>query len=121
MIQAFVSLATVSLHGTQVTQHTPKYPYPNSHYKPHTTKAFMQCSDFATAVALEFVCGKQVRDPNVYAGTMGRCTSGPQGIVGTSYYSTVTLILTQFCDSDLSRRKTRINYNDALLVSGFCS
>ena len=81
----------------------------------------MQCSGFATAVALEFVCGKQVRDPNMNAETMGLCTSGPQGILGTNYFSTVTLILTQFCDSDLSRRKTRINYNDALLVSGFCS
>ena len=81
----------------------------------------MQCNDFATTVALELVCGKQLRDPNVYAGTMGRYTSGPQGIVGTNYYSTVTMILIQFCDSDLSRRKTRIHYNDALLVSGFCS
>ena len=99
----------------------PKYPHPNSHYKPHNTKAFMQCNDFATAVALEFVCGKQVRDPNVFAGTMGRYTSGPQGIVGTNYPSRVTMILIPFCDSDLSRRKTRIHYNDALLVSGFCS
>ena len=81
----------------------------------------MQCSDFATAVALEFVCGKQVRDPNMYAGTMGRYTSGPRGIVGTNYYSPVTMILIQFCDSDLSGRNTRIHYNDALLVSGFCS
>jgi hypothetical protein len=81
----------------------------------------MQCSDFATAVALEFVCGKQVRDPNMYAGTMGRYTSGLRGIVGTNYYSTVTIILIQFCDSDLSGRNTRIHYNDALLVSGFCS
>ena len=81
----------------------------------------MQCSDFATAVALEFVCGKQVRDPNMYAGTMGRYTSGPRGIVWTNYYSTVTMILIQFCESDLSGRNTRIHYNDALLVSGFCS
>ena len=81
----------------------------------------MQCSDFATAVALEFVCGKQVRDPNVFAGTMGRYTSEPQGFVGTNYPSRVTMILTQFCDSDLRRRKTRVNYNDALLVLGFCS
>ena len=63
----------------------------------------------------------KVRDPNVYAGTMGRYTSGPQGIVGTNYISTVTMILIQFCDSDLNRRKTRIHYNDALLLSGFCS
>ena len=81
----------------------------------------MQCSDFATAVALEFVCGKQLRDLNVYAGTMGRYTSGTQGIVGTNYSPRVTMILIQFCDSDLNRRKTRIHYNDALLVSGFCS
>ena len=81
----------------------------------------MQCNDFATAVALELVCGKQLRDPNVYAGTMGRYTSGPQGIVGTNYSSKVTMILIQICDSDLNRRKTRIHYNDALLVSGFCS
>ena len=76
---------------------------------------------FATAVAFEFLCDTQVRDPNVYAGTMGRSASGPQGIVGTNYTSTVTMILNQFCDSDLSRRKTRIHYNDALLVWGFCS
>ena len=62
----------------------------------------MQCSGFATAVASQFVCGKQLRDPNVYAGTMGRYTSGPQGIVGTNYVSTVTMILIQFCDSDLN-------------------
>ena len=81
----------------------------------------MQCSGFATAVALEFLDSDKVRDPDVFAGTMGRSSSGPQGIVGTNYVSTVTMILIQFCDSDLSRRKTRINYNDALLVSGFCS
>ena len=81
----------------------------------------MQCSDFATAEALEFVCGNQVRDPNVLAGTMGHYTLGPQGIAGTNYVSRVTMILIQFCDSDLSPRKTRIYYNDALLVSGFCS
>lgn len=52
---------------------------------------------------------------------MGRYTSGPQGVVGTNYVAKVTMILIQFCDSDLSRHKTRINYNDALLVSGFCS
>ena len=76
---------------------------------------------FATAVAFEFLDSDKVRDPNVYAGTMGRCTSGPQGIVGTNYVAIVTMILIQFCDSDLSLRKTRFNYNDALLVSGFCS
>ena len=81
----------------------------------------MQFSCFATAVAFEFLDSDKVRDPDVFAGTMGRSASGPQGIVGTNYYSTVTMILIQFCDSDLSRRKTRINYNDALLVSGFCS
>jgi hypothetical protein len=37
----------------------------------------MQCSDFATAVALEILDSDEVRDPNVYAGTMGRYTSGP--------------------------------------------
>ena len=81
----------------------------------------MQCSDFATAVAFEFLDSDKVRDPDVFAGTMGRYTSGPQGIVGTNYPSRVTMILTQFCDSDLRRRKTRVNYNDALLVLGFCS
>ena len=81
----------------------------------------MQCSCFATAVALEFVCGNQVRDPNVLAGTMGHYTLGPQWIVGTNYSTMVTMLLIQFCDSDLSRRKTRMNHNDALLVSGFCS
>ena len=81
----------------------------------------MQFSCFATAVAFEFLDSDKVRDPSVYAGTMGRYTSGPQGIVGTNYSSTVTMILIQFCDSDLSRRKTRIHYHDALLVSGFCS
>ena len=77
----------------------------------------MMFSCFATAVEFEFLCDNQVRDPNVYAGTMGRYTLGPQGIVGRR----VTMILIPFCDSDLSRRKTRIHYNDALLVSGFCS
>ena len=99
----------------------PRYHHPNSHYKPLTTKAFMQCSDFATAVAFEFLDSDKVRDPDVFAGTMGRYTSGPQWIVGTNYPSRVAMILIQFCDSDLSRRKTRIHYNDALLVSGFCS
>lgn len=81
----------------------------------------MQCSGFATAVASQFVYSDKVEDPDVFAGTMGRNTSGPQGIVGTNYYSIVTVVLIQFCDSDLSRRKTRTHYNDALLVSGFCS
>ena len=81
----------------------------------------MQIGVIATAVAFQFLDSDKVRYLDVFAGTMGRCTSGPQGIVGTNYYSTVTLILTQFCDSDLNRRKTRIHYNDALLVSGFCS
>ena len=84
-------------------------------------KAVYSDSAIATAVAFEFLDSDKVRDPNVYAGTMGRYTSGPQGIVGTNYHSRVTMILIQFCDIDLSRRKTRINYNDALLVSGFCS
>jgi hypothetical protein len=30
-------------------------PQLNSHYKPHTTKAVMQCMDFAAAVAFEFI------------------------------------------------------------------
>ena len=81
----------------------------------------MQCSGFATAVAFAFLDSDKVREPDVFAGTMGRYASGPQGIVGTNYPSRVTVILIQFCDSDLSRRKTRIHYNDALLVSGFCS
>ena len=81
----------------------------------------MMFSCFATAVAFEFLCDNKVRDPNVYAGTMGRYTLEPQGIVGTNYPSRVTMILIQFCDSDLSRHKTRIHFNDALLVSGFCS
>ena len=51
----------------------------------------------------------------MFAGTMGRYTLGPQGIVGANYPSRVTVILIQFCDSDLSRRKTRMNYNDAVL------
>jgi hypothetical protein len=81
----------------------------------------MVISGFATAVAFEFLDSEKVRGPDVFAGTMGRYTSGPQGIVGTNYPSRVTMILIQFCDSDLSRRKTRIHNNDALLVSGFCS
>lgn len=81
----------------------------------------MQCSDFATAVAFEFLDSDKVRDPDVFAGTMGRYTSGPQWFVGTNYPSRVAMILIQFCDSDLSGRKKRIHYNDALLVSGFCS
>ena len=81
----------------------------------------MQIGVIATAVAFEFLDSDKVRDLDVFAGTMGRCTSRPQGIVGTYYPERVTMILIQFCDSDLSRRKTRINYNDALLVSGFCS
>ena len=75
----------------------------------------MQCNDFATTVAFEFLESHKVRGPNVYAGTMGRYTSGPQGIVGTNYPSRVTMILIQFCDSDLSRRNTRIYYHDAVL------
>ena len=99
----------------------PKYPNPNSHYQPLSTKTFMQFSCLATAVAFEFLDSDKVRDPDVFAETMGRSASGPQGIVGTNYPSRVTMILIRFCDSDLSRRKTRIHYNDALLVSGFCS
>jgi hypothetical protein len=77
--------------------------------------------DYAACFDSHFLDSDKVRDPDVYAGTMGRYTSGPQGIVGTNYSSKVTMILIQFCDSDLNRRKTRIHYNDALLVSGFCS
>jgi hypothetical protein len=51
IIEAIVSPATFSLYGTQVTQHTPKYPRPNSHYQPFTTKAFMIIGGFATMVA----------------------------------------------------------------------
>ena len=76
---------------------------------------------FSAKAAFEFLDSDKVRDPDVFAGTMGRYTSGPQGIVGTNYPSRVTMILIPFSDSDLSRRKTRIHYNDALLVSGFCS
>ena len=35
----------------------------------------MKISCFATAVAFEFLCGYQVRDHDVVAGTMGRFTS----------------------------------------------
>ena len=45
----------------------------------------MVISDFATAVAFEFLDSDKLRDPDVCAGTMGRYTSGPQGIVGTNY------------------------------------
>ena len=82
---------------------------------------FIRIEAIATTVAFKFLDSHKVRDPDVFAGTMGRYTSGPQGIVGTNYSSKVTMILIQFCDSDLNRRKTRIHYNDALLVSGFCS
>ena len=58
----------------------------------------MQCSDFATAVALEFVCGKQVRDPNMYAGTMGRYTSGPLGDCTDLVHLHPIAILIQFYD-----------------------
>ena len=75
----------------------------------------MQFSCFATAVSFEFLDSDKVRDPDVFAGTMGRYTSGPRGIVGTNYPSRVTMILIQFCDSDLSRRNTRIHFNDAVL------
>ena len=57
-----------------------KYPNPNSHYQPLSTKTFMQFSCFATAVAFEVLCGNQVRDPDAFAGTMGRSASGPQGL-----------------------------------------
>ena len=60
----------------------------------------MMSSCFATAVAFEFIDSDKVRDPEVFAGTMGRCTSGPQGIVGTNYATIVTRILIEFCDSD---------------------
>ena len=78
-----------------------------------TTSSWCDC--FTTAVAFEFLDRDKVRGPNLYAGTMGRYTLGPQGIVGTNYPSRVTVIQVQFCDSDLSRRKTRIHYNDAVL------
>ena len=45
----------------------------------------MQIGVIATAVAFEFLDSVKVRDPDVFAGTMGRYTSGPQGIVGTNY------------------------------------
>jgi len=35
-----------------------------------------------------------------FAGTMGRCMSGPQGIAGTNCATIVTTILIEFCDSD---------------------
>jgi len=60
----------------------------------------MMCSCFATAVAFEFIDSDKVRDPEVFAGTMGRCMSGPQGIVGTNCATIVTTILIEFCDSD---------------------
>ena len=69
----------------------------------------MQIGVIATAVAFEFLDSDKVRDPDAFAGTMRRYTSGPQGIVGTNYPSRQTMILIQFCDSDLRRRKTRIN------------
>ena len=56
----------------------------------------------ATGVAFKFLDSHKVRDPDVFAGTMGRYTSGSQGIVGTYYPSRVTMILIQFCDSDLN-------------------
>ena len=62
----------------------------------------MQIGVIATVVAFEFLDSDKVRDPDVFAGTMGRYTSRPQGIVGTNYVSTVTMILIQFCDSDLN-------------------
>jgi len=93
----------------------PKYHHPNSHYQPLNKKAFLQCSNFAMAVAFKFLCGNQVREPNVYAGTMGRHTSGPQRIIGTNYSLTVTMILTQFCDNNLNSEMMRAYYNDAVL------
>ena len=60
----------------------------------------MMCSCFATAVAFEFIDSDKVRDPEVFAGTMGRCTSGPQGIVGTNYATILTTILIEFCYND---------------------
>ena len=50
----------------------PKYPNPNSHYQRLSTKTFMQFSCFATAVTFEFLDSDKVRDPDVFAGTMGR-------------------------------------------------
>ena len=56
----------------------------------------MQFSCFATAVAFEFLDSDKVRDPDVFEGTMGRCTSGPRGIVVTNYTTIVTMTLIQF-------------------------
>ena len=53
----------------------------------------MQIGVIATVVAFEFLDSDKVRDPDVFAGTMGRCTSGPQGIVGTNYGSGIATIL----------------------------
>ena len=58
---------------------------PKADFQKAQQEAFMQCSGFATAVTFEFLNSNKVRDPNLYAGTMGRYTSGPQGIVGTNY------------------------------------
>ena len=61
------------------------FSHPKSHQQPLTAKAFIQIGVIATAVAFEFLDSDKVRDPDVFAGTMGRCTSGPQGIVGINY------------------------------------
>ena len=45
----------------------------------------MKIGVIATGVAFEFLDSGKVRDPDVFAGTMGRSASGPQGIVGTNY------------------------------------
>ena len=58
----------------------------------------MRCSCFATAVAFEVLCGNQVRDPNVYAGTMGRYTSGPPGDCTDLVLLHPVAILIQFYD-----------------------
>ena len=45
----------------------------------------MKIKFIATAVAFEFLDSDKVRGPDVFAGTMGRSASGPQGVVGTNY------------------------------------
>jgi len=58
----------------------------------------MRCSGFAKAVAFEFLCGNQVRDPNVDTGTMGRYTSGPLGDCTDLVQLHPIAILIQFYD-----------------------
>ena len=62
----------------------------------------MQCSGFATAVAFEFLDSDKVRDPDVFAGTMGRYTSGPLGGCTDLVHLHPIAILIQFHDIDLT-------------------